>query len=154
MKKRICPNCGAISPINNYTCSECGAGLSQAEIVEIDNNPELLKVDSYSSPTAGSRCPKCGGRLNKGSISCPSCGEVLASGSRPASPSYHSYSDSDNSNIFLYVISFLIPLVGIIAGAINLTKDDPYQKSAGKTCILLGVLGPIVCGIILSPFLF
>ena len=57
------------------------------------------------------------------------------------------------SYVFQYVISFLIPLVGFILGAILLSKDDDEQKSVGKTCIILGIVS-VVIGVIVSMLIF
>ncbi len=57
------------------------------------------------------------------------------------------------SNIFGYVISFLIPLVGYILGAILLSKDNTFDKSVGKNCIILGIISSIIGGIATAIFL-
>ena len=49
---------------------------------------------------------------------------------------------------FHYVISVLIPLVGFIMGALFLTKDDDEDRSAGKTCIIAGIVSAVVCCVI------
>jgi hypothetical protein len=35
-----------------------------------------------------------------------------------------------------YVLSFFIPLAGIIIGAIYMSKPDPANKKFGKTCLI------------------
>ena len=57
------------------------------------------------------------------------------------------------SYLFQYIISFLIPLVGFILGAILLSKDDEEEKSVGKTCIILGIVS-VVIGVIVYLLLF
>jgi len=42
--------------------------------------------------------------------------------------------------IFLYLISFLVPIVGFIIGAIYYTKPEADYKHVGKMCIILGLL--------------
>lgn len=49
---------------------------------------------------------------------------------------------------FHRVISFVIPLVGFIVGAILLSSEDKKRCSCGKTCVLLG-LASIVLSVIL-----
>lgn len=44
-----------------------------------------------------------------------------------------------------YVLSFFIPLAGIIIGAIYMSKPDPENKKFGKTCLIcaLAFIGAI-----------
>ncbi len=56
--------------------------------------------------------------------------------------------NNTSSHAFQYVFSFLIPIIGFILGAILLSKDDDNEKSAGKTCIILGLLSTIISVII------
>ena len=50
-----------------------------------------------------------------------------------------------------------LPLVGFIAGAVLLSKNEEYKKEAGKTCLLVGgvssVINIISIGIIRSGML-
>ncbi|NDO18825.1 hypothetical protein FMM68_04045 [Lachnospiraceae bacterium MD329] len=48
---------------------------------------------------------------------------------------------------FQYAISFLIPLVGFILGAIMLSKNDERERSGGKSCIVLSITSIILCTI-------
>ena len=57
------------------------------------------------------------------------------------------------SNVFRYVISFLIPLVGYIMGAILLSKDNETDKTIGKKCIIIGIVSAIVGGVVTAIFL-
>lgn len=52
------------------------------------------------------------------------------------------------SNTFRYVISFLIPLVGYILGAILLSKDSEEEKSVGQNCIILGIVSAVIAVIV------
>ena len=59
---------------------------------------------------------------------------------------------SGGMKIFLYILSFLIPLAGFIIGAIYYTKPEPEFKHAGKMCIILGLLAIllwVVCWVVL-----
>ena len=53
-------------------------------------------------------------------------------------------------NLGIYILSLLIPLVGFIAGAINLTKDESYKKSIGVNCIVLGIVSTILGYILIT----
>lgn len=131
-----------------YTCPNCNSSLSNAEIVETDET-------AHAKGAPKDICPKCGSKLKVGVRNCPDCGEFLAIGKtweqKRRSGNY--YTNNGSSNTFLYVLSFLIPLVGIIAGAIFLTNSDESKKSAGKTCVILGLVGPALY-VILIVILF
>ena len=47
------------------------------------------------------------------------------------------------------MISFLIPLVGFILGAILLSKDNEEEKQVGKSCIILGIVAVVISTIII-----
>lgn len=52
--------------------------------------------------------------------------------------------------ILLYLLSFFIPIVGFIIGAIYYTK--PETKEVGKMCIILGILSivlVVICYVVL-----
>ncbi len=44
-----------------------------------------------------------------------------------------------------YVLSFIIPLAGIIIGAIYLSKPEPALKKFGKTCLFLALGAIAAC---------
>ena len=68
-------------------------------------------------------CQKCGKEINDEAVICVHCG-CAVSGKKVVEKT-----DSSTSNkAILAVLSFLIPLVGIIYGAINY-KKDPNAKS-------------------------
>lgn len=43
-----------------------------------------------------------------------------------------------------YILSFIIPLVGFILGAILLSKDSVSERKSGTNCILFGLLSLII----------
>lgn len=47
----------------------------------------------------------------------------------------------------LSIIGFLVPLVGLIVGAIYLTKDGSLDKKLGEHLVAFSVLGAIVLGL-------
>jgi hypothetical protein len=51
---------------------------------------------------------------------------------------------NQNKYGFHYVVSFLIPLVGFIVGAIMLASDDPKKASCGKGCIISAILSVVI----------
>ncbi len=42
--------------------------------------------------------------------------------------------------VLWYIISFIIPILGIILGIVYLRKPEPEVKSFGKTCLILGII--------------
>lgn len=53
-------------------------------------------------------------------------------------------SEGEKSYTFHYVISVVIPLVGFIMGGILLTKEDEDDRSAGKVCIVAGIISVVI----------
>ncbi|UCE28253.1 MAG: hypothetical protein JSW52_05775 [Candidatus Coatesbacteria bacterium] len=58
----------------------------------------------------------------------------MANGEKPLEPKW-----------LFYIISFIIPIAGLIIGIIYLTKDDPECKAFGRNCIIAAVLFVIAC---------
>jgi hypothetical protein len=44
----------------------------------------------------------------------------------------------------LYALSFFIPLVGIIAGIIFMSKGNPEASSLGKTCLIISIVAIVI----------
>ena len=104
-------------------------------------------------------CPKCDGVNPFENEKCCYCGHTFDK-SKYYKKEYYLQDETETaaeeetdkrSYTFQYVISFLIPLVGFILGAILLSKDDEEEKSAGKTVIILGIVS-IVIGTIITVF--
>ena len=57
--------------------------------------------------------------------------------------------DSRSKYTFQYVISFLVPLVGFILGALLLAKDDEEEKDIGKTCIIIALISVVISFVVL-----
>lgn len=111
-----CPNCGAQNPAGAAICYSCGKELR----------------------SSGSRnCVSCGRAIPWEANVCPYCGKdyrVQAS-SPQAQPTI-----SAGMRALFYILSFLIPLAGIIIGAIYYSKPDRESKQVGKICLVLGVV--------------
>ena len=102
-------------------------------------------------------CPKCDGVNPFENEKCCYCGHTFDK-SKYYNINYYLQEESEtaaeeetdkHSYTFQYVISFLIPLVGFILGAILLSKDDEEEKSAGKSCVILGIVAVIISTIII-----
>lgn len=92
-------------------------------------------------------CPKCDGINPFEKDFCQFCGSKLDK-RRYYKEDWEEEIDNEsssedvgrNSYAFHYGVSFLIPLIGFIVGAIMLGKDSAEQRSVGKICIILGIL--------------
>lgn len=143
MKKRICPKCNEKSPSTTYSCQNCGTSLNGVLAVNVDEMTAKERI-AKQRPAVQNRsyCPSCKAPLrNKNSIICSNCGSnVKATTNTFVTNAPQSNSDS---NIVVYVISALIPLTGIIIGAIKLGNND----ATGKNYILVSVLSTVICTI-------
>lgn len=105
-------------------------------------------------------CPKCDGPNAFENHQCAFCGQVLDKTKYFNLNYYLSEEDHEENEeafssdrrqsfTFQYIVSFLIPLVGFILGAILLGKDCDEEKNVGKTCIILGIVS-ILLSLIIS----
>ena len=80
-------------------------------------------------------CPECGNMYSNTAPACIHCGYTT-----------YSYSKKNKNNVgnfdafLLYLISFLIPLIGIIIGIVYLSKDGPDYRDVGQGCIILSLI--------------
>lgn len=104
-------------------------------------------------------CPKCDGINSFTNEKCCYCGHTFNK-SKYYNINYYIQEDSEatideetdnKSYTFQYIISFIIPLVGFILGAILLSKDDDEEKTVGKTLIIIGIVS-IVIGTLITTF--
>ena len=97
-------------------------------------------------------CEKCDGPNPFENDTCAFC-DARINKEKYYNPKYYEISEEESneksdSNTFRYVISFLIPLVGYILGAILISKDNKAEKSVGKSCIILSIVSTVLCTII------
>ena len=59
----------------------------------------------------------------------------------------------DGVKILFYVLSFLIPIAGIIIGIIYHSKPEPWHKEFGKKCLQLALFA-IIFGFVMSMLFF
>ncbi|MBN1956261.1 MAG: hypothetical protein JW900_14610 [Anaerolineae bacterium] len=58
-------------------------------------------------------------------------------------PAQHIYYGSQYSGclkFLLYVVSFAIPLVGLILGLVYMSRPDPESKRLGQTCLIISIV--------------
>ncbi len=79
-------------------------------------------------------CTNCGRQIDDKAVICVNCGCQVKGG-------------NDSSNFGIALLSFFIPLVGLILWAIWKDEYPLKAKSAGKGA-LIGVIVGIVCGVI------
>lgn len=108
-------------------------------------------------------CPHCGASVYENDVKCPYCDSFLENSNRNAAntrrpvsgPGQFTMNGPDEVNAALVVVSLLIPIFGIIYGAISL--GGGHQKS-GKVYLILGLAGifvfPCFMGIIPMTFAF
>ena len=53
---------------------------------------------------------------------------------------------SSGTKILLYIVSFLVPVAGIIIGVIYMGKEDEESKALAKVCLIIAIVGfVLVC---------
>lgn len=114
---KTCPNCGELNGDGRTDCFKCHAPFKAN--------------DSYKKI-----CPKCGRVYAARTETCEKCGLRLSvySGQTTAA-------GSDNEGCWLYVVSALIPLLGIILGCIYIARRE---DDLGKSLIITGVASNII----------
>ncbi|MEH7123168.1 hypothetical protein V7122_17100 [Bacillus sp. JJ1532] len=62
---------------------------------------------------------------------------------------------SGGQRVLFYLLSFFIPIVGIILGIVWMNDQDFDKKSVGKKCLLISIISIVlscVCWFALSAF--
>lgn len=116
---KTCPKCSELNGNNRTDCWKCSASLGPS--------------DTYKKI-----CPKCGLIFSQKTENCDKCGGRV---SVYSGESDYRATSSDNSGCWMYVVSVLIPLVGIILGCIYIARRE---DELGKSLIITGVVSNIV----------
>ena len=127
-----CAGCGVDIPEESAFCPACGR-----------------KTDGSAknrSDQPMSRCPSCGRSIQPEFMACPYCGLSFVPGYATAPAAFI----SSGKRIGLYLLSILIPLAGLIVGAMYLSKKDDVSKHVGTICLVLGVVSIVVIAPIAS----
>ena len=132
-----------------YTAEEMTLIKKQIELYEKKEKEEIEKMLPKEII-----CSKCDGSNSFENDECVFCGAKLDK-KKYYSMDYYEKQDNGSegevereSNTFRYVISFLIPLIGYILGAILLSKDNSNEKTVGQNCIILGIVSTVLCALI------
>ena len=135
-----------------YTGEEMALIKKQLEQYEKEEKEKIEKMLPKEI-----NCSKCEGPNPFKNEECVFCGAKLDK-KKYYSLEYYQNQDVDietesegESNTFRYVISFLIPLIGYILGAILLSKDSAEEKAVGQNCIILGIVSAVL-GVIVWLF--
>jgi hypothetical protein len=51
---------------------------------------------------------------------------------------------SGGQRALLYILSFIIPVVGIILGIVWMNDQDIDKKTIGKTCLIVGIVSIVL----------
>ena len=89
-------------------------------------------------------CKTCGANIPEGNGYCPSCGTAVAS-----QTSYSAPNTEDKPNVLMNVLSFFIPLVGIIYYFVK-KKEAPIEAKGALKWALISIVLGFVGGIIIS----
>ena len=111
---KTCPNCKELNGENQTHCWKCNTFLGAA--------------DTYKKV-----CPKCGTIYSSKSETCERCGTRLSVYGQ--GQLYHD--ETDSASAWIYVVSFLIPLIGFIMGCVYISKEEPDM---GKSLIITGAV--------------
>ena len=65
-------------------------------------------------------------------------------------PLYSNQSEPISSGMrtLFYIVSFLVPLAGIILGIVFYTKSDAESKRVGKNCLIISIVVWVVVAVI------
>lgn len=123
---KTCPNCGEMNGEANDKCYKCGADLSR---VSRERRCCPYCSEIYSSKVE--TCPKC---ERPTVVFDPSTMKQTHNGGRDA-------------EVWMYVIAFLIPIVGLILGCIQVGKND---KTGGKNLIITSIVSFVLYVIVVT----
>lgn len=113
-----CSNCGEMNGDGRSKCFKCMANLPV-------------------SPTYKKICPKCGSIYAPSTVNCSSCHIQLGVYDEHARVA----SSSSSDGCWMYAVSMIIPVVGIILGLIYIAKGE---EELGKSLIITGVIATLI----------
>lgn len=127
----------------------------------IEEKRRALEKEQLTKLPTEIKCHKCDGPNPFQNEQCQFCGCKLDK-QKYYDLNFQSESDEDIEGIiesnggygFQYIVSFLIPLIGLILGAILLSKEDIDSCSHGKVCIVLGIISMLISSITAYNIIF
>jgi len=145
-----CPSCGTKNFRTDNRCMNCDLDLAPVKTALVKG--VQLEPDKFKA-----KCPNCGTENPVGASFCGSCRWSLHGQSAPAANIGQEPFKLEGWMVALfYIVSFFVPVVGIVLGAVLITssshRDSEYGKT-GRVCLILAaialVLTVIVGGILL-----
>lgn len=134
--------------------------LKAARIQEEEDEEKALQVKAEEYLPEEINCPKCDGPNDFHYDTCRFCGAKLdkaeyyrrarnmALGVEDDDFDEESNDEGHRSFIAQYIVSFLIPIVGLIMGGVFLTREDQEEHDAGIVCIVLSIASGILVTLI------
>ena len=109
-------------------------------------NSSGLAGEGFTGPVNGTRtrsrmCPSCGRSIDWDALSCQYCMWTFNAGT---GRNVVSEPISSGKRVLLYVASLLIPLFGVILGAIYISRKDEEHTSVGTICLVMGIIAAVV----------
>ena len=116
------------------------AEKKQKEQEILSKLPDTILCEKCDGPNPfhNAVCNYCGHKLDKTRYYCTERQNTATSNNSDSGE------QPSNSYSFHYIISFIIPLIGFIVGAVMLANDDEEKQSCGKACIVLGIISMII----------
>ncbi|MGN0093322.1 MAG: zinc-ribbon domain-containing protein [Methanobrevibacter sp.] len=130
---KICPKCHSENKDEAKSCIKCGYTFR-------DDVPYYHRVQLKSI-----RCPQCHNVITNLSYGfCPKCGFEFQKKEKNVTYNYLEVipkSEHENSITFGYIFSVFIPIIGLVYGIYNFTRNgDVEAKKAGINQIIMSVL--------------
>ena len=131
----ICPCCSITITLEKhdmieFTCTQCG---------------KQLRVKDEAAGKNG-KCPQCGTVLHVPNAGQQPVLELMEVQDFAAREEYRPAKPPNRTPLIL--LSFLIPLAGVIVGAVFLSKEKAEDQATGKACLLWAIIG-FVTGVVL-----
>lgn len=92
------------------------------------------------------KCPTCGNEVSDNADICLKCKTSLFS-------KYSNYDDNDTVSVWLVILSFFIPLFGLIYLAVHEKEYPNSAKKCGIAAVISYVLNIVVIVCLLSKFI-
>ena len=132
---------------------------SEEEVAQLQallNERERIKREEYEAKVLARlpetiNCEKCDGPNSFSNKVCDFCGHELNK-AKYYTDEYYEWTEENDSYTFHYVISFIIPLIGFIVGAVMLANDDAEKRTCGKACIIIGIVSTVVFSVFKGAF--